>query len=79
MTRSVAGNNPVVLDLTNISPDICIRIVRQNTMFAIERWQNRTGSSIDRFPISEENVARLMRVDRDAAWKAIERYITGIV
>lgn len=75
MTRSVAGNNTVVLDLTNISPDICTRIVRRNTMFVIERWQNRNGSSIDRFLISGENVARLMRADQDAAWKAIERYV----
>ena len=75
MTRSVSGKDKIVLDLTDISTEICTRIVRQNTMFVIERWKNVSTSRIDRFPISSENVNKLVKMDREKAWKAIEKLL----
>ena len=66
----------VLIDATNISQDVLIRLVQtKDGRYFIERWINREWAKSSFFPILEETAKELMNLSVEDAWHHMEMYV----
>jgi len=66
----------VIIDVSNISPEILIWLKQANDgHYYIERLPNRHETSMNRFPVSIAFAEKLQTMTTEEAWFAMERFL----